>query len=55
MVKPLCGAATGKRAIKEYAPWKGAGTVASAQEMLVELHPAPLEQLQILLLEADLR
>ncbi len=41
-------------AIKEYAPWKGAGTIASPQETLVEPRPAPLEQLQILLLEADL-
>ncbi len=40
MVKPLCGAAT--------------GTVASPEETLVELHPAPLEQPQILLLEAHL-
>ncbi len=31
----FAAAATGKRATKEYTPWQGAGTVASAQERLV--------------------
>ncbi len=54
MVKPLRGCSHRETRQKEYAPWKGAGTVASAQERLVEPRPASLEQFQIFLLEADL-
>ncbi len=54
MVKPLRGCSHRETGPKEDAPWKGAGTVASAQERLVELRFASLEQLQMFLLEADL-